>query len=160
MRKGLRAEEVSAIKRRIVDGDSLSTIADRYRIGYMAIYKIAIGETWQGVEPKGRLIVKTDRTRITRKQRDKLYEVKLKTGLSNAALARKAKRPESSVSKAIREAHMLRAAIVHRLLLTSGSHDVAMERYDLTESEANDLVTFSASHRIPDSIRQEAERAA
>jgi hypothetical protein len=150
----LTDDQVKAIKREIADGRALKEIAHDVGLGYMVIYKIATGETWSNGE--GRMIARRARG-LSPKKRDKMYMLKRRKGVSNTRLAEAARVSESTVARGMRDAHAVLAARAHRMLLTSGGHEAAMERYKLTRAEAEELVTYSATHALPKRLESEVD---
>ena len=150
----LTERKVKQIKAQISEGHSLSEIAREAGVGYMAIYKIATGETWNNGE--GRMIAKRARG-LSPKKRDKMYVLKRQKGVCNTRLAEAARVSESTVARGMRDAHAVLAARAHRMLLTSGGHEAAMKRYGLTRTETEELVTYSATHALPKHLESEVD---
>jgi len=150
----LTEKQVKRIKEDIRSGRVLREIASEVGVGYMAIYKIAVGETWSN--GAGRLIPYRS-CAIPPSKRDRLYAIKHKKGASNSKLARALNTSESTVARAMRDAHAILAARVHRMLLTSGSQEAAMERFHLTIGEAEGLVTYAATHKLPKRLESELD---
>ena len=150
----LTESQVKAIKAQLSDGRSVKELAEEAGVGYMVIYKIATGDTWANGD--GRIIARRSKG-LTPKKRDKLYEIKLRKGASNAKLAKIARVSESVVARAMRDAHAIMAARAHRMLLTSGKHEAARERFGLTQEEVEELVTYSATHPLPKHLQRELD---
>lgn len=162
----LKKKQVKKIKKAIVAGESLTDLAEKYGIGYMAIYKIAIGKTWRSVEPRGRLIGKRDysaRRVMTLNLCQLIALLKIKKGASNKKLTRwlKVKKDveasESTITRAIRDGKAVLAVRVHRMTLTSGSTRSAKKKFGITEEDVEALVALATSDRIPDQVRKEIE---
>ena len=150
----LSSAQVKEIKAQIVAGRAMKELAAEVGVGYMVIYKIATGDTWANGD--GRLISRRSRG-VSPKRRDRLYEIKRRKGSSNVKLAKVARVSESVVARSMRDAHAIMAARAHRMLLTSGGHEAARERFGVTREEAEDLVTYSATHPLPKHLERELD---
>jgi hypothetical protein len=145
----LTAPQAASIKLKVADGESIAEAARVAGLTYMAVYKLAIGETWKGIEPSGCVIQRRGSIQIiTPELRDQMYELKRRERLSNAKLARMFSIGETTAKRAVAAARALLAARVHQLLLTSGDHRTAIERYGVTVDEADDLVSFATSNKL------------
>lgn len=154
----LTAQSVAAAKVRIVEGESFTVLAHELGVCYQAVYNIATGKSWGEVPPCGNLVTRPRTTRaLSPKRRDRLYLLKLRKGWSNAKLAQRAGVSEATIARAMRDARIVLAFRVQRLLLTSGSHQLAMERFQLDRNEAEQLSGVAASSRIPQHLAEELD---
>jgi len=154
----LTAQSVAAIKARIVKGESFTTLARELGVSYQAVYNLAIGKAWGDIPPFGNLVSREKPGRaLSPERRDKLYGLKRKRGMSNAKLARRAGVSESVVARAMRDAMIVLAFRVQRLLLTSGNHSLSMKRFGLSRNDAERLTGVAASSRIPKHLAKELE---
>lgn len=154
----LNAESVREIKRKILAGASLSHLATQHGVTYQALYRIARGETWTDVGPKGNLVQSPQtKRRMSPGHRDKIFSVKRRKGLTNAEIAARQGFSESAVARAMRDARLVLAFRVQRFLLTSGSHELAMSEFKIDLAEAETLTSLAASSRIPKWLRIELE---
>lgn len=151
--KALDRKRVAAIKKRLATGESAYSVAKAMEVGYMAVYKIGIGETWKDVEPKGRLIPERE-AGTTPEQRDWAWRKKRK-GWSGSKIARKLGLSETTVSRLLREARQLLAARVHQMYLTSGSHEAAQTEFRLSSDEMEELLTLATTTTLPRKLRKE-----
>lgn len=162
----LKKKRVKKIKLAIIAGESLTDLADKHGVGYMAIYKIATGKSWDKVEPRGRLIGKRDysaRRVMTLKLCQLIALLKIKKGASNKKLTKwlKVKKgveaSESTITRAIRDGRASLAVRVHKMTLTSGGTRSAKKKFGITEEDVEALVALAVSDRIPGHVRKEIE---
>lgn len=149
----LSAKQVGRIKESVLKGRRIQTIADRYGVSYMAIYKIAKWRTWRKVTPRGNLF---DRVSVFSNREKRFFALsKLKSGLSNRALRSglQVEAPESTFSAAIREGRQLLAIDAHSLFLIHNSHVVACKKFGLEEDSVSELVLISSEGSVPDRVR-------
>lgn len=154
----LSRNDVRSIKRRIVAKESLKAIADDHHVGYMTIYKIAIGATWKTVKPRGRLIGARDysgtRT-LPATKCEAVALVKIRKRLSNAKIAAKLRVSESTARRAIDHGNVALGLRLHQHLVR-GTLKAAQARMELTDDEVEDLIRGSKKN-VPDWIRKAVE---
>lgn len=154
----LDLQSASRAKTRIANGEPIRELARELDVEYQTLYLLAKGETWKKATPSGDVRTgKRCERALTAAERDLIFAKKRKSGLSNARLAAAAGVSESVVARAMRDAKIVLAFRVQRLLLTSGGHDAAMEIYDLARGEAEALSSLAASSRIPKHLAEELE---
>lgn len=154
----LNRNSVSEIKLQIASGASITRLARAYGVKYQTLYRIARGETWTDVEPRGNLIQRERPQRVMdRETREKCYRLKRKRGLSNRALSERVGVSESVMARAMRDSELVLAFRVQRLLLTSGGHKIAMEEFRLDLKEAERLTAIATGSRIPKHLKGELE---
>lgn len=146
---------VVSVKKRLLAKESAYSVAKDLGLGYMAVYKIGIGETWKNVSPVGRLIPARE-AQITPAQRDWAWKKK-RQGWSGTKIARKLGVSETTVGRLLKESRRLLAARVHQMFLTSGSHEAAMLLYRLAAPEVDELITLATSTPLPRKLRKELE---
>jgi len=155
----LQKAGVRRIKKRIVAGESLTGIAEDYGVDYMVIYKIATGVTWKKVKPRGRLIGTRDYTAkrvFALPKCQAMALLKMQKRLSNARIAAKVGKPESTVRRAIDDGRAALGLRLHRLTI-QGNVKRAQRKFDLTEDEVDELVSIGMKGRVPEWIRKEIE---
>lgn len=147
-----------AIKRRIVAKESLKQIAADHDVGYMTIYKIAIGATWKTVKPRGRLIGKRDyaalRT-LSATQCEAVALAKIRKRLSNAKIGAKLRVSESTIRRAAEYGNAVLGLRLHAHMVR-GTLKEAQTRLELTDDEVEDLIRASKKN-VPDWIRKAVE---
>lgn len=153
----LTKKKVRRIKLRIVAGESLKALAEEHGTGYMAIYKIAIGENWKRVKPRGRLIGKRDYQRARRLPLPKceaIALVKIRRGLTNAKIAQRLGTSESTVRRAVEYGN---AALGVRLQrhMERGTLKRVQRKMQILDDVVESLIL--ASKRAPEWVRRAAE---
>jgi hypothetical protein len=157
-RAKLSVQLVAAIKIRISNGEAFSALADEYDLTYQAIYNIAKGRSWADVPPRTDLVTRKRPPKVlSPSHRDELYLFKRTHGHSNAALAHSMHVSESVIARGMRDAKIALALRTQRLLLTSGTYRLAMERFGLTRDEAEALVGWISSIEVPKRIVEELD---
>lgn len=151
----LSRRDVRAIKRRILAKEPLKKIAADHHVGYMTIYKIAIGATWKTVKPRGRLIGARDyaatRT-LSAAQCEAVSLAKIRKRLSNAKIAAKLRISESTVRRAADYGNVVLGLRLHAHMVR-GTLKEAQTRLELTDDEVEDLIRGSKKN-VPDWIRK------
>ena len=152
----LTERKVARIKQVISAGGSITAEANRHGVSPQTIYLIAKGETWRNVPPVGNLITRSrPKAALSLLERDNVFIHKRQFKLSNKALAEKFSVSESVIARAVRDAELVLAFRVQRLLLTSGGHRAAMDEYNISLSEAERLTSKAAASRIPARLKSE-----
>lgn len=156
-------ELVRQIKRALLNGSNPAAQALMYDLPYMIVYRIAVGATWKhvnvrGVESKGKRSIPRRTPRLTPTLRDSIYGNKRVWSVSNADVAKRMALAESMVARAVRDGRALMAARVQRLLMTSGSNDLAVERYGLSTGELDALLALASTQVLPNHLKAEAAR--
>lgn len=154
----LSRDDVRRIKKRIVAKESLKAIATEHRVGYMAIYKIAIGATWKTVKPRGRLIGARDYSSVralSLAKCEKIALVKIRKRLSNRKIALKLGVSESTIRRAIDHGQAVLGIRLHQHMVR-GSLKAAQQHMELTDDEVEDLIRASKKS-VPEWIRKEIE---
>lgn len=148
---------VRRIKLRIVAGESLSALAAEHGVGYMAMYKIAIGENWKQVKPRGRLIGKRDYQRTRRLPLAKceaIALVKIRRKLSNAKIASHLKMSESTVRRAIEYGNAALGLRLHQYKVR-GTLKRELRKMRILDKDVEDLILASKS--APEWVRRAVE---
>lgn len=154
----LSRKDVRSIKRRIVAKEPLRKIADDHHVGYMTIYKIAIGATWKTVKPRGRLIGNRDysaKRTLTAAKCEAVALVKIRKRLSNAKIAAKLHVSEATARRAADNGNLALGLRLHQHLVRGTLKD-AQRRMELTNDEVEDLIRLSKKN-VPDWIRKAVE---
>lgn len=155
----LQKADVRRIKKRIVAGESLNDIAEDFGVAYMVIYKIATGVTWKSVKPRGRLIGERDYTSkrvFPLAKCQAIALLKIQKRLSNARIAKRLGKAESTVRRAVDDGRAALGLRLHRLTI-QGNVKRAQRKFGLTEDEVDELVAISMKGRVPAWIRKEIE---
>ncbi len=148
--------QVKAIKKAIVRAVALTELAEEYGVGYMTIYKIAVGTTWRKIKPHGRLIGTRDyrdRRAMSLAKCELIALTKIRKRVSNAAIAEKIGVSESTVRRADING---RAALAVRLdrAMMNGNVDATRREMRIRKTDARRLKT----KKVPEWIRREIER--
>ncbi len=136
-------------------GEIPAKIAKELDIGYMAVYKIAIGKTWKSLTGGARLIGKRTK-RMGPKHREYVRKAKAKEK-TNAFIAQKLQVSETTVARLVKDnelidAHRLRAAV-----LTSGDQDAAARSVGIRPRKAEALLLFAVKNPLPKRLQEYIE---
>ncbi len=145
---------MSEARRRLDKGESPAKIAREFKIGYMVIYKLAVGKTWQNGTKRH---IPERKHGLTSKQRDKLYLIKVKRGVTNEKLARASGYSESHIAQQMRDAHALFAVRIQRALITSGDLAAVARAHGITSEVAERLVSYAVTNPVPKHLEAEIE---
>lgn len=154
----LSRDDVRSIKKRIVNKEPLKAIAHEYRLGYMAIYKIATGVTWKTVKPRGRLIGARDysATRaLPLKKCAAIALVKIRKRLSHRKISAKLGVSESTVRRADTHGRAVLGLRLHKHMVR-GTVKQAQQHMQLTDDEVDDLIR-GVKKNVPEWIRREVD---
>lgn len=155
-REGRMSKDLaSKIKKLLKDGASPAKLAREFSVGYMAVYKIAIGETWKSNGSTVRLIPIRE-ARLGSEQRKWAVRMK-KKGKSNRYIAKKLEVSETSVCRLLKDARLLVAHSVQSMLLSSGTNAASMRKYGIDSKEVTALITLAATTPLPPRLRAEME---
>jgi hypothetical protein len=146
--KALDQRLATEVVARLRAGDTPARISSQLHVGYMAVYKIAIGKTWKELTSGERLIPERE-GKIGPEQREwaeRMYRVKKKR---KAFIARKLQVTETTVARILADARLVMAHNVCALQLSSGSHKAAIRRFKITPEEAAELMALAASTPLP-----------
>jgi predicted PP-loop superfamily ATPase len=136
-------------------GDNPAKVAKDLAIGYMSVYKIAIGKTWKSITGGQRLIGERT-TRMGPKHREFVRKAKA-LNKTNAFIARKLRVSETTVARLVRDnelidAHRLRAAV-----LSSGDQDSAARAVGIKPKKAEAILLFAAKNPLPKRLQEYVE---
>lgn len=152
----LSRSDVRAIKRRIVSKESLHALAAEYGVGYMAIYKIAIGATWKTVKPRGRLIGNRDYSAsrsLPLPKCEAIALIKIRKRLANLKIAKRLGVSESTVRRAVEYGEAALGIRLHQHMVR-GTLKAAQQHMQLTDDEVEDLIRRSKRRDVPGWLRK------
>ena len=162
----LQKTQVKSIKQALAKGTPVQSLASKYGVGYMVVYRIATGKTWSKIEPRGRITLKNDyasRRRVSLKLCEKMAIARLKKGLTidkvyelvNAKKSIPVSR--ATIARALRDGKAAFAVRVHRIILSSGDSRLPKSRFGITDEQIDSLVTLATGEKIPSWVRKEIE---
>lgn len=155
----LTSSRVKVIKKRIIAKESLRKLAEEYGVGYMTIYKIAIGQIWKTVEPRGRLIGTRDYTStrtIDPIRCQKIALVKIRKRISFAKIGRRIGVSEATARRAADYGYAILGKRLQQHTVR-GTLKQAQAKLQLTDEEVEDLIRAGAKKGLPDWIRKAVE---
>lgn len=153
MAERLKKKQVRAIKKAIVAGEAVASVAEQYGVPYMTIYKIAAGSTWVGVKPRGRLIgtrVYAVRRSMSLDKCELIALKKMQKKLSNIRIAKKLRVSESTVQRANALGRGVVLTKINQATL-AGERRKTLREMGLTEADAEELEEVET----PDWVRRE-----
>lgn len=140
-----------AVVERLNNGESVNEVANALGVGYMAVYKIAIGKTWKGLTGGKRLIA-ARKPRIRKKHRDFVALAKARNK-TNASIARKLGVSETTVARLVSDNKLILAHRLREAVMTSGSEDAAARAIGVKPRDAETLLLLAAKP-LPRRLRE------
>lgn len=147
------------LKRKLASGEPVSKVARDTKVAYQTVYRLARGETWADVEPKGAVLDKDAKAARGPRRRMKLdawYDMwrKRRAGTSASRLAKANKISQGSVRRLLGEFELMMATRVAQLQLTSGSYEPAKRKYGIRRSDAERLDRLATANKLPTRLQR------
>lgn len=150
----LGARMAGVVVDRLKKGESVGDVHKALGIGYMSVYKIAIGKTWKSLTG-GKRLIPGRKPRIQKKHRDFVALAKARNK-TNASIARKLGVSETTVARLISDHKMILAHRLRDAIMTSGSEDAGARAIGIKPSETEELLLLAAKE-LPKRLREFVE---
>jgi transposase len=144
---GLGVRMAKAIVKHLQDGETPKEVSKALGVGYMAVYKIAIGKTWKTLTGGNRLIPKR-KPKIRAKHRRWVARA-CDAGKTKAFIAAKLRVTETTVARIAKDNDMIQAWRLREALLTSGSEMAAAKALGINLKRAEQLMTIDVPAELP-----------
>lgn len=148
--KKLSKDDVSNIRARAQRGQRVASIAKAVGVSYHTVYDLLAGRTWGSLKrPLG------FQRRLASHERDRVFALKVKHGVSNHWLASRLKVSESTVARAMRDAELILGFRIRRDYLATGSLLASCKRNGVTMEQGEQFLKAVASKSLPSRLRPE-----
>lgn len=137
------------------NGDNPAKVAKDLAIGYMSVYKIAIGKTWKSITGGQRLIGERT-TRMGPKHREFVRKAKA-LGKTNAFIARKLRVSETTVARLVRDNELIDAHKLRSAVLSFGDQDSAARAVGIKPRKAEAILLFASKNPLPKRLQEYVE---
>ncbi len=144
---GLGARVAKAIVQRLQKGESPKTVAAEMEVGYMAVYKIAVGKTWKTLTGGVRLIPKR-KPRIRAKHREWVTRAR-EAGKNKAFIAKKLGVTETTAGRLVADSDMVQSYKLRNAILTAGSELAAAKALGISLKRAEELMLVEVPPKLP-----------
>lgn len=144
---GLGVRVAKAIVQRLTEGESPKQVAQALDVGYMAVYKIAIGKTWKTLTGGVRLIP-ARKARIRAKQRRWVTRAR-EAGKNKAFIARKLGVTETTAARLVADSDVLQSYRLRSAVLTAGSELAAAKSLGISLKRAEELLLVEVPPKLP-----------
>lgn len=144
---GLGVRVAKAIVQRLSDGETPLQVSQALQVGYMAVYKIAIGKTWKTLTGGVRLIPKR-KPRIRGKHRNWVTRAR-EAGKSKAFIAKKLGVTETTAARLVADSDMVQSYKLRAAVLTSGSELAAAKVLGVSLKRAEELLLVEVPPKLP-----------
>jgi transposase len=153
------------VKLAISEGMTVGEARNKYGLPYQTVYRLAKGETWGEAKPAGDVINGANRGTPGRSRTLSLWKQYLVwkrrriKGEGTAAIAKRYGLSKASIRRLVAEFEAMLAARVSQVQLTSGSYDVMMRRYGLTQEQCEGLDQLSQTALLNDQAQRIVDRS-
>jgi len=144
---GLGVRVAKAIVQRLGEGESPKAVAKALEVGYMAVYKIAIGKTWKTLTGGVRLIP-ARKPRIRAKHRNWVTRAR-EAGKNKAYIARKLGVTETTAARLVADSDMVQSYKLRSAVLTAGSELAAAKALGISLKRAEELLLVEVPPKLP-----------
>lgn len=152
------------MKLAISEGMSVGEASRKWSVPYQVAYRLAKGETWAAAKPSGDVLGDVNRgtpgrlRTVTLRQQYGLWKRRRQYKESTKSIAQSSKLSGASVRRLVAEFEMMLAYRVSTTQLTSGTYDLAMRRYRLSQAECERLDQLSQRYTLPPRLVRVVER--